>query len=265
MTDVEKIALWAGLIASIVSIVLSIVAIVFARMVDRSARDVSAQTIKSLQKIESYVERVSSDTTGLIKAGWDRMLGNVARPPTDDANNSAKEIAAGLLAEMRAELGLSEDEQHDDASPSSPSRGEKLNEAFDNLKSSLEAQLRTQRSSDRPGEAVDRIMDLLASLTPEAQTLASVIGNNGYHITFDQFQRLLRKSPLGDALSDLRDKGLLVPLEGLSGTGKPIPVYYFPSGLSDTVRAALLLLPETDPDLRSFIVSELETVGYNFL
>lgn len=75
MSDVEKIALWVGLISSIVSIVLSIVAIVFAGIVDRSARNVSAQTIKSLQKIESYVERLSSDTTGLIKAGWDRMLG----------------------------------------------------------------------------------------------------------------------------------------------------------------------------------------------
>jgi mannose/fructose/N-acetylgalactosamine-specific phosphotransferase system component IIC len=60
MTDVEKIALWVGLIASIVSIVLSVVAIVFARIVDKSAREVSAQTIKSLQKIESYVERLSS-------------------------------------------------------------------------------------------------------------------------------------------------------------------------------------------------------------
>jgi hypothetical protein len=262
MTDVEKIALWVGLISSIVSIVLSIVAIVFAAIVDRSARNVSAQTIKSLQKIESYVERLSSDTTGLIKAGWDRMLGNVARPAGDDANNSAKEIAAGLLAEMRAELGLSEDNPDAVTSTSSTSGGEKLDEAFENLKSSLEAQLRTQRGTDRPGEAVDRIVDLLRSLSAEARALATVIGRINYHITFDQFQRLLRKSPLGDALSELRDHGLLIPHEGLSSAGKPIPVYYFPTGLVDTVRAALLLLPEIDRDLEALVISELEAVGY---
>lgn len=172
-------------------------------------------------------------------------------------------MAAGLLAEMRAQLGLSEEGQRDEAEISSGRAG-KLDEAFENLQTSLEAQLRTQRSSDRPGEAVDRIVGLLASLSPEARALASVIGANGRHLTFDQFQRLLRKSPIGDAISELRDKGLLVPLEGLSiTTGKPIPVYYFPSELTDIVRAALLLLPELDRDLQAFVVSELETIGYN--
>ncbi len=261
MTDVEKIALWVGLIASIVSIVLSVVAIVFARIVDKSARDVSAQTIKSLQKIESFVERLSSDTTGLIKAGWDRMLGNVGTPPVDNSTEAAREIAKGLLAEMRAELGLPESEQRDDATPSNG--GEKLTEVFENLQNSLEAQLRTQRSSDRPSKALDYILDVLTGLSPEAKALASVIAENKYHLTFDQIQRLIGKSPLGDAVSELRDKGLLVPLEGLSPTGKPIPVYYFPAGPSDVVRSALLLLPEIEPDLQAFVTSELEAVGYN--
>lgn len=77
MTDVEKVALWIGLLSGAISIALSLVAIVFAILVDKRAKDVSDQTIKSLQKIESAVERQSDDTRELIKAGWDKMLGTV--------------------------------------------------------------------------------------------------------------------------------------------------------------------------------------------
>ena len=83
MADVDKIALWAGLISSIVSIVLSIVAIVVAILVNSRSEKVSDQTIKSLQKIESSIERLSGDTSGLIKGAWDTMLAsfspNIAR------------------------------------------------------------------------------------------------------------------------------------------------------------------------------------------
>jgi hypothetical protein len=259
MTDVEKIALWLGLVSSIVSIVLSVVAIVFARMVDKSARDVSDQTIRSLQKIEGYVERLSSDTTGLIKAGWDRMLGNVGSPP-NDVSGSAKEMAAGLLAEMRAQLGLSETGQRDSHQELSK-RDEELDDALKGMRGALEAQLRTQKRSDRPSEVLDDVSKRLRSLTPEARALAALIGP-GRHLTFDQFQHLLKDSSLSDAVSELRDEGLLVPLEGYSRIGKPIPVYYFPSGLSDIVRAALLLMPEVDAELRAFVAAELEGVGY---
>ena len=67
MTQVETAGLWIGLISGIVSIVLSIVAIAFARAVDRSSRQVTEQTIKSLQKIETEVARLSDDTRELDK------------------------------------------------------------------------------------------------------------------------------------------------------------------------------------------------------
>ena|SRR5436190_17397695 len=103
MNNVEQVALWVGLISGIVSIVMSVVAIAFAVMVDRSSRAVTAQTIKSLQKIESDVERLSSDTRELIKAGWDRMLGSVslAYPPESTAPS---QLASGIAAELKSEL-----------------------------------------------------------------------------------------------------------------------------------------------------------------
>src|SRR5258706_16016557 len=97
MTDVEKIALWVGLFASIVSIVLSFVAIAFAILVDRGARAVSGQTIKSLQKIESDVQRQSDDTRELIKAGWDKMLIGVDKElQPKPFDTSPKDLAAGI-------------------------------------------------------------------------------------------------------------------------------------------------------------------------
>src|SRR5262245_13410053 len=106
MSTVETVALWVGLISSIVSIVLSIVAIVFSLLVERQSSRVAAQTIQSLQKIESAVERLSSDTRELVKAGWDKMLGYVAPPllnaPIPDA--AAKSVASGITAELRADL-----------------------------------------------------------------------------------------------------------------------------------------------------------------
>src|SRR5579864_4569961 len=84
MNQAESVAFWVGFIGSMVGIVLSIVAIVFSILVDRRSSRISDHTIQSLQKIESAVERLSSDTRELIKAGWDKMLGNVdkASPPS---------------------------------------------------------------------------------------------------------------------------------------------------------------------------------------
>jgi len=260
MTDVEKIALWVGLLASVVSIVLSIVAILFARMVDKSSREVSDQTIRSLQKIETYVERLSSDTTGLIKAGWDRMLGTVANAPSGDEAFSAKEMAAGLVAEMRAQLGLSDGDEHTQGEVASK-RHDELDEAIKHMRSSLEAQLKVPKPSSRPSEALDEVMDRLRVLSPEARALATVIAQ-GRHLTFAQVQKLMKDSMLNTVISELRDAGLLVALEGYSSTGKPTPVYYFPSGSSNTVRAALLMMPEVDDDLFALVISELNKVGY---
>src|SRR5918911_2718114 len=158
MTDVEKIALWAGLISSIVSIVLSFVAIGFAILVDRSAREISAQTIKSLQKIDSDVERLSDDTRELIKAGWDKMLVNVDRglitPPNNESQ--AKEIASGIVAELREELD-SQKSEHAGSAAIPPDQIQKMNELLERIESTLTAQLRTQGASERLSDIVDQV------------------------------------------------------------------------------------------------------------
>ncbi len=105
MSDVELIALWAGLLAGVISVVLAIVAMVFTFAVDRRSSAINEQMIKSLQKIESTVEGVAGDTTDLIKVAWERMLpgGNGAGGDENGNEDEAiKAITAGVAAELRA-------------------------------------------------------------------------------------------------------------------------------------------------------------------
>ncbi|HEV7685771.1 MAG TPA: hypothetical protein VGQ80_04325 [Acidimicrobiia bacterium] len=99
LSQLETVSLWAGLISTIVSIVLSIVAILFARDVDRRSMEINSQTIRSLEAIQSTVQRLSDDTGGLIKVAWERMLGTMGpREPTIDGNMEEPRHSAGRKA-----------------------------------------------------------------------------------------------------------------------------------------------------------------------
>jgi hypothetical protein len=144
MSDVDKVALWAGLIGSIVSTVLSIVAIWFAVHVNARSEAVSDQTIRSLQKIESFVQKLSEDTSGLIKAAWDKMLGHIYRAEAAATQiSSAKEIASGLTTELKTEL----EEKTKPDQPTAPAEiTERIEKAIENWGKALETQI-GQRSS----------------------------------------------------------------------------------------------------------------------
>lgn len=216
--------------------------------------------IQSLQKIEFAVERSSEDTRELIKAGWDKMLGNVGRvPDTSSVNLPVKEIASGLSAELRAELGLNESAQSQ-TPPVGNEQIERLNELLENLEASLEIQLDTLAHSERPSEALDYILNELSELSLEAQELARAIIPR--HLTLPQYQVLLKSSQLSEAISELRMNGLLVPLEGFSEDGSEVPIYYFPSPLAETMRTALLLLPDVPSHIREVVEAELQEVDY---
>ena len=156
-------------ISSIAGIVLSIVAIVFSILVDRRSSKVSDQTIQSLQKIESTVEHLSSDTRELIKAGWDKMLGSVDRAPSNAAEVSAKQIAEGIVAELRSELaGLKAEKAAVLQRPLTIER------ALSSVETSLEAQLKNQRrTTGRPSEALNRMVAAVTELSPTAREIAA--------------------------------------------------------------------------------------------
>lgn len=245
--------MWVGLIGSIVGIVLSVVAIVFSVLVDRRSSKVSDQTIQSLQKIESVVERLSSDTRELIKAGWDKMLGNVDQPSQALGEVSTKDIAAGIAAELRAELSVIRSE-----TPTTAKTAE-LERVVNSLEATVAAQLRNQSSTSRPSEAIDRIVAKAAAISPEAQELLRQVSRG--HLELNQY-RAMAQGKLGDALLELRANGLLVPLQHKVDNGKPVPCYWFSAQLAPAIRAAVLFLEKSDSSLRNEVRQELVRVGY---
>src|SRR5258708_34989048 len=128
MSQVETVALWAGLIASIAGIVLSAVATWFALRVNDQATAINNQMIKSLERIESSVERVSSDTRELITAGWNKMLGNMGNQIDPGASNpdSTDSIVNGVATEIESEL-------NEDGSEEPEAKIQRLEEALREL------------------------------------------------------------------------------------------------------------------------------------
>jgi hypothetical protein len=258
MNQVESVSFWIGLISSIVGIVLSVVAIVFSVLVDRRSSTISDRTIQSLQKIESAVERSSSDTRDLIKAGWDKMLGNVERGPiSTSSDNSAKEIAAGITAELRSELqslGAGKGETADD----SKHRVDQLEKYIKDLEASLVSQLRTAHSDIRPSAKFDEISDTIRQLTEPAYAILAAIRNR--HLTQSQY-RNLSQGVFATAVLELRRSGLLVPVVHKTSHG-PEPCYYMPPGSAQLASAAIQVLPEPNASLSQAISEELIRVGY---
>ncbi len=257
MSQAEAVAFWVGLISSIVGIVLSIVAIVFAILVDRRSSKVSDHTIQSLQKIESAVERLSSDTRELIKAGWDKMLGNVESGATPvPSESSAKEVAAGIAAELRSELTTLRTEGG--TADKSQLRVEHLEKYLKNLEASLIAQLRAQQMDPRPSAKLEAIVEMVGELTPSAYALLRAISE--FHLTQREYKRL-SAGRFGPSLLELRKVGWLVPVVHHTGSG-PEPCYFLPSGISKMARAAFHIFPPPQQDIFEAVVAELRSVGY---
>jgi hypothetical protein len=102
MSQVEIAGLWIAIIAGITATVLAVVSILFTKSVDERSSRVTAETIRSLENIQSTVQRLSADTGGLIKVAWDRMVGTMASPePVSSTNYDV--LLEGVLLELRQE------------------------------------------------------------------------------------------------------------------------------------------------------------------
>jgi hypothetical protein len=257
MIDMQTVAFWMSFIGSIVGIVLSIVAIVFSILVDRRSSKVSDHTIQSLQKIESTIERVSSDTRELIKAGWDKMLGNVDRvSPPISSESSAKELAAGIAAELRSELVGLKSNKAQSEKPDMPV--EQLEKYVKDLETRVTDILRAQTLERRPSAKFSDVLEKINTLPPTALTLLRAIRN--VHLTRKEYSRL-SAGRFGPALNELRRAGLIVPVAHKSPRGIE-PCYYFPSGIGAIARALFDDMSEPPPELQQEIERELKSIGY---
>lgn len=260
MSQVEIVALWVGLMAGVASIVLSAVAILFARDVDRRSERVSNQTIQSLQRIESTVAQLSEDTRDLIKVAWDRLLGQVGASAPQPSDIGA-EIASGLIAELRASLrDLTESENLGGATVSEVNR----------VVRAVEEQLVRPGHDDRTGShtaavlqtgAFETVVESVKLLDPVAVELLRALEAGKAHLSWKMYRELSRNPEIESALLSLRTKGLVVPLEGAED-GSGDPVYWFPPWFYDVIGPALVFCGREYPEIRETIVAALNSVGY---
>jgi hypothetical protein len=258
MSQVDTVALWAGLISIQASqeSFLSIVAMVFAIRVNNRATDINNQMIRSLQKIESSVERVSADTRELITAGWHKMLGDMDRVNEPDPVNSeaSDKISSGIASEVRSEL--TEDINGNATVP----QIDRIERALRDLQETVAAQLRQKPISGRT-DSVDSLVQTLNSLPVEAKALLSILSRGG-HLDRGQYRAAIQNTALKHSIQALRSNGLLVPLEGFSEGNEKVPVYYLPPGLGKRARLAVQLAGEVPREVLDSIAAALRKIGY---
>jgi hypothetical protein len=254
MNEVEHVALWTGLLASVVGIVLSIVAIVSSILTNIRLEAVTDQTIRSLQKIESDVARISEETSGLIKAGWERMLGSVGgegSSTTAESKGTAREIAAGLTNEIREALN----DARKSGDLGATDRLPRVEEALRELRRTIAAQM-SGPSAGRSGRF--NLDPRIARLPSLARELAYQI--RYHHLTRDQYEQLRKDELVGPAVRQLRRAGLLVPLANHGD--EETRVYWFPPGRRDEIISAVLLTGRRDPNSQDIIGGHLKAIGY---
>ena len=254
MSQVETVALWAGLIASIAGIVLSIVATIFAIYVSKESSLVNQQMIRSLQKIETTVEHLSADTRELITAGWNKMLAGLGAEDDGDTSEAPDEISSGIASEVRSEL------TEDGIGESGPQRVERLERALEDLRETLSAQLR-QRPTRDSTDPISALAEKIRGLPIEARAFISIL-SRGRHLTRKEYTISSINQPLKVAMKSLRTAGLLVPLQGHSEDNGPVPVYYFPPGTTKHIRVASQLAGEVPKEILEKISDALKTIGY---
>lgn len=273
MNQVETIGLWIGLLSSVVGIVLAIVALWFTFAVDRRGQQVNTQMVKSLQKIESTVERSSGDTVDLIKVAWERLLGNVNTGPVVGADEEAiRAIAAGIAAELSAdveEISSQGDDDTDqpsgDASKAIPDlerEAARSREEVRKLERRLEQVLRSQRMSGQSSrDRLNGLFEMLERASPVSRAVVAELVTGG-HLTLDQYRQLSTASPIRGDFRSLRETGLLVPLRGATETGEEEPVYWFPPTFSKNVGPVLQLVEEPREEAKARAIRALRNVGY---
>jgi hypothetical protein len=252
LSQVETVSLWVGLISAVVSIVLSIVAIVFARDVDRRSMEINSQTIRSLEAIQSTVQRLSDDTGGLIKVAWERMLGTM-EPRGAAVDSDVESLLAGLLQELRH-----------DADDLAPGTGvdRLVREADERLRRAAGRRSPADRAEAPKSLAFNAAVAAIEEMSPLAVEFLRVLAE-GPNLTRNQYQQLRQDADLALALEELRDHDLLMPFQRKGSNGDST-VYGLAPWFRDVVGPALVFTGHETPanPESQRVVAALRDAGY---
>ena len=178
--------------------------------------------------------------------------GGRARDDSTDGlgNDTAKQIALGVAAELRSDLAAIEGSQ---------TLAADLNNLVAQFEETIEAQLESASNKSRRAQT-DQIFDALDSLSPTALALVVALANGRLHLNAAQYSAL-KQGSLGSAIRELRKSGLLVPLSGHEKNEKTV-VYWLPPGSAGTVGGLARLLDPPEAEVSEEVANELRRVGY---
>ncbi len=255
---VADVATWIGLLTGVTSVVLAVVAIWFSLATQRRAETVNMQTIQSLQKIESTVERLSDDTQDLIKAAWDKMLSDLPNsvvPP--ESSHDVAAIATGVAAELRAELLAA---QRDQSRQPGDMKPEQLNDAASTLARALQGQISLSSVGGTASGTLDYLVSAYRRFSPEAGGISRVL-TEGRPLRRSEYVCLRNDTDMAIALRELREAGILAPVEPPDGSEGP--VYAISPRVEALIPVALSLAGRDDPAAYRRIVEALRRAGYD--
>jgi hypothetical protein len=236
----------------VVSVVLSVVAILFARDVDRRSIEISNQTIRALESIRSTVQRLSDDTGGLIKVAWERMLGTMG-PQAPQLDGDLQGLLAGLLAEFRQ-----------DADALAPGTGvDKLaRDMGERVNRATKRKPATEREPAPRSWAFNAVASAVESISPLAIELLRAL-QGSHHLTRSQYQQLKSDPDLSLAIDELRDHDLLVPLQRRGPHGEET-IYGLAPWFHDVIGPALVFTGHESPSTEEAerVMKALRDVGF---
>ena len=190
MEDFETVAVWTGLFASIIAIVLALVAIWFSWRVDSRAHNLDKASLQRLERIEVSVDRVVSDVKQLISTAWDRMV----------LRNRGAEPEAAVEEEVQAstevvERKVREVEQAFAAKDRERMEGElaALRKAVKMLETNV-----AEAVDDAASRRVESLRDIqytppeiyLETVRPDELALLKIMVESGQHLTHEQAEAI---------------------------------------------------------------------------
>jgi hypothetical protein len=258
---VEHVATWVGLITGVIGVTLSLLAGWFAFEVNKRADTINNQVITTLQKIESAVERTSTDTQGLIKVAWHRLVVNGEHtghelPDDSEEKTEARSMTSGLAAEAVAEMaGRSNGGANGNGSGGLAS----LEQRFEELLSFAEIRGGVNHGDQPSSTALAELGRRIEDASPLAVEVVRALSEAGAPLQRQQYADLVAIATFGEALTELRRCGILAPL---SSSGERYS-YYFPPGVDTLVPHAVTLFAGEFPTERALVASAFTHVGYH--
>lgn len=251
----NSIAFWVSFLSSIVSLVLSIIAIWFTIKVNERSEKVNDAMLSDLRDIKNATLEQTSQIKDLIRDAWKKVYApeeviavshvenEVVRERTDESLDELRELMNQLIQQ-----NASKSENGNTPQPATSLEIAQLGAQFERLERSIDKIQRTSRSASRMSSDVEYLYRDIDRLPLRAQTVLRVLPKQfgGRPIMEDKLPALLQSS-LGNSIQALLKSRILIEIEIDDTSGAKRVIIVNPS----IERRAFTALDLLDPPPRS--------------